>query len=217
MKFRLLGMGLLAAGVFAQAPAVSPRVTYMRSFQGSQPSFFEITVSEDGQATYQARENDGEPLTTLRFTASPETVRQIFRDAKRLKLFAESLQSKDKVAFTGEKSLAYDDAGAHYTQQYTYTKLPAAVELTSLFEKVSTGGMDAIRLRRAEQYTRLDVLDLIVQTQQDWSGGQIAEPQILVPTLEQLAGDANQMQSARNRADKLLKQIQPAGSNDAPR
>lgn len=205
----VLGLGLLLAmpalAAQAAAPAVPARVTYTRSFKGSQPAFFQIEVNQDGRASYQGKDMDADPLVTLPFTASPAAVRLIFQSAAALEDFAGAkLQSKQKVAYTGDKMLAFDDATHHSAQDFTYTKLPPAAALEALFEKIATTGDDAIRLQRAMQYQPLDVLDRMNQIQEDWDGSQMAEPQLLAPVLQDMVANTAVMDSARHRAEKLL-------------
>ncbi|MGH9475573.1 MAG: hypothetical protein ACRD1C_04500 [Terriglobales bacterium] len=198
---------LLAVALAAQAPQ-APRVTYARSFEGSVPAFFQIEVSRDGRAAYQAREKNGDPLTLLNFTASPAAVQEIFSTAAALHDFSTpQLQSKRNVAYTGDKMLAFDGAGHHTSQQFTFTANKAAGKLVSLFEAISVTGMDAIQLRRALQFQPLDVLQIMNQIQDDWSSQQMAEPQLLAPVLAAAASNSGVMTAAQVRAEKLLQEF----------
>jgi|SRR6185437_9307332 len=217
MGFRIGVAAVMAAAALGQASS-SPRVTYTRSFKGSQPAFLQLAIQQDGAASYQAKEKDDDPLTTITFTASPEVAAEIFADVHALGDFAgPKLQSKEKVAYTGDKMLAYDDASQHRSQEFTYTKLPASRSLVELFEKISTAGMDAIRLQRALRYQPLNVLDAMQQMQSDWDLHQIAEPQIMQPILEQTVASPAAMDAARHRAQKLLDAIAKAKSATARR
>lgn len=213
MRLRFPGVLALAlafgSGLVAQAPATA-RVTYSRSFKASDPAFFQIEVGQDGHASFAAREKPADPLATLDYTASPAALRQIFQDASALDGFAASLQSKANVAYTGDKMLAFDDATRHHAQEFTYTTVAAAAALVALFEKTAVAGMSAIRLRRAMQYQPLDVLDTMTQIADDWGEHRMAEPQLLLPALEQLASDPGQMEAARHRAQKLIQAMKAA-------
>lgn len=188
--------------------AQTARVTYKRSFKQSRPAFLQIEIARDGAARYQAREVDTDPLSTLDFTASPQTVQEIFAAAAALHDFAHPLQSPQPVAYTGDKMLAFDDGAHHQSQSFTYTTDKPAAKLVGLFEKISVTGMNAIRLQRALQYQPLDVLALMNHIQDDWSSHLMAEPQLLAPTLEKLVSDGNAMSAARHRAEKLLQALQ---------
>ncbi len=213
MKFRfsVLMVALLCALTLGAQSLGSPRVTYARSFQGSVPPFFQIEVYRDGRATYAAREKAGMPLMTLSFTASPQALQEIFAGVRALHDFAGStLQSKQNVAYTGDKMLAYDDDSHHTSQQFTYTTNQHAAALVSLFEGISVTGMDAIRLQRALQYQPLDVLQIMNQIEADWAGHQMAEPQLLAPTLQATLANPGIMDAAQKRARKLLQEFAKA-------
>ncbi|MGH9413896.1 MAG: hypothetical protein ACRD0Y_09175 [Terriglobales bacterium] len=210
MTFRFSAAAvMLACAVTLAAQALgTARVTYARSFKGSVPAFFQIEVYRDGHATYEAREKEGQPLAKLTFTASTPAVQQIFADARALHEFSgPRLQSKQNVAYTGDKMLAYDDAGHHTAQQFTYTTNKPAAALVNLFEGISVTGMDAIHLQRALQYQPLDVLQIMNQIQSDWSGHQMAEPQLLAPTLKAALANSAIMHAAQKRAQRLLKEF----------
>lgn len=184
--------------------AQTARVTYSRSFKQSRPAFLQVEIRQDGAARYQAREVDTDPLSTLTFTASPAVVQEIFTAAAALHDFSQPLQSPQPVAYTGDKMLAFDDAGHHQSQSFTYTTDKPAAKLVDLFEKISVTGMNAIRLQRALQYQPLDVLALMNHIQDDWSNHMMAEPQLLAPTLHRLLDDPGAMSAAQHRAQKLL-------------
>lgn len=196
----------------AAAPLDVPRVTYTRSFKGSNPAFLQVEVSQDGHARFQAKDNDTDPLSTLDFTATPAAVQETFSRAAALDGFTSPLQSKQKVAYTGDKMLAFDDANHHNAQEFSYTTDPPAAALVDLFEKIAVAGTDAIRVQRAMRYDRLDLLDLIEHVQGDWDAHLMAEPQLLAPVLEQAAANPDLMDAARKRAGKLA-QAMTAGKN----
>lgn len=199
---------VLLAGAAAQGLPAAPRLTYTRSFPQSDPSYISVTIAQDGEASFTAREHDRDPLVTLPFQARPATVSKLFSAADALGDFSgPRLQSKDDVAFTGNKSLAWDSGGRHTEQQFTYTTLPPAVRLVGALEAIAASGMAAVRLERAMRYDKLDVLDEMRQIQDAWNSHALGEPQLLAPTLERLAGDDSQMDAARQRAQKLLAAI----------
>jgi hypothetical protein len=199
----LLGLAVVGAALAAQSPAA--RVTYTRTFPNSDPVYLKIAVARDGAAVYAARETAAEPVLSLRYQASPQAVRVIFADAAALDDFRRpKLQSKDNVAFTGSKTLAYDGSGIHAAQDFTFTTVSTARALEALFEKISATAMYALRLQRAVTYQPLDVLGILDQIRADWAMHQLAEPQILAPVLRRLAADPSQMQASRHRARNLL-------------
>ncbi|MGH9467549.1 MAG: hypothetical protein ACRD1Y_09355 [Terriglobales bacterium] len=205
------GWLVLLSGAMFWAAAQTPAVTYSRSFPGSNPVYFQIAVARDGHARYEVREKTGEPLATLTFTASPRAVGEIFADVAALHDFAKPpLQSKLKVAYTGDKQLAYADGSRHYVQHFTYTTRKRAAALSNLFEAMSVTGVETVRLRRALQYQPLDVLEIMDQIQRAWSAHQMAAPQLLEPTLEAALANGGIMTAAQRRARRLLAEFAQA-------
>ena len=69
---RLLWLAAIAGTAFA---ADTPRVTYTKSFPGSDPAYMAITVDKDGAVTYRETK-DEDPET---FKLEPEVVQRDFR------------------------------------------------------------------------------------------------------------------------------------------
>ncbi|MGH9479299.1 MAG: hypothetical protein ACRD1A_08720 [Terriglobales bacterium] len=204
MRYWILA-AILAVAPLAAQTAQPPRLSYMCSFKASTPSYVEIEVSQEGRATFQAKIQDADPLTTLQFTAAPALVRQLFADADAAHDFAgPTLQSKNKVAFTGEKRLTYDDGARHQSQMFTYTSVRPAAALVRAFQQMTSTGTDAILLRRAMNYQPLDVLSLMDRIRSDWDSHMLGSPELLAPVLRQLIASPAVMEAARNRARKLL-------------
>lgn len=211
MKIRGVWACLLWAGwALAQAPAPVnlARVTYTRSFQGSVPAFIEIVVSQNGAASVTVRQHDADAPQSLPFTAAPATVQDIFAKAAALHDFATpTLASKQKVAYTGAKELAFDDATHHAAQQFNFTTVRPAAELEARFEQMGVTANDALNLERAMRFQPLDVLGVLEQIQQDQSGGQLGEPQIIEPELKAALANPALMDAAHRRARALLEAI----------
>lgn len=216
----LLCLLLLAGGMLAQTPSATPapagsglnlnqpRVTYSRSFKGSQPAFLQIIIGQDGKAEYQARETDTQPLQSLSFTASPATVAEVFQLAKQAGDFRKPLEDRhSKVSYMGAKMLAYDSPAEHNQQAFNYTRKQPAMALQQLFEKIADTGEHTFKLQQAMQYDRLGVVRELNLIRVDWDQRQMLEPEILLPTLQQISRNRNLMGIARNRAAELAQQM----------
>lgn len=208
MKSWVLAMALAAAASLSPLlPAAAPpaRLTYICSFKGSAPAFVEIQMQPDGQTSFQARLHDADPLATLQFTAAPALAAQMFADARAVDNFGgPQLESKAKVAYTGDKMLAYDDGARHQSQTFTYTTLRPAAALVTAFQRITTTGADALLLQRAMRYQPLDVLGLLDRIRSDWDNHVMGAPELLAPVLRQLIADPAMMDAARSRARALL-------------
>lgn len=212
----VLGMFLLACGMLAQTPAAptpadsglsmdQPRVTYSRSFKGSQPAFLQVIIQQNGNAEYQTRESDNQPVQSLPFTASLATVTEVFHLAKQAGDFSKPLEDRhSKVSYMGTKMLAYDSPAAHHQQIFNYTRKQPAMALQQLFEKIADTGEHTFKLQQAMQYDRLGVVKELNLIRVDWDQQQMLEPEILLPTLQKISSDQNLMNIARKRAAELV-------------
>src|SRR5215469_3491877 len=107
----VVGLILFIGRVQAE-PSAKPTVSFSLDFPGSDPSHYVIAVSEDGHSSYQSdgklgRQDTPGDVEEFDFTLSPATTKQIFDLAKKSHYFAGQIDSKKKVASTGEKTLAY--------------------------------------------------------------------------------------------------------------
>ena len=125
---------LVAANAFSQAPtldsskargAAVPTVTFSLDFPNADPPHYSIAVSADGRAAYQSdpssEASTGVPYI-YRFTLSSEGINRIFGAAKQLKYFNQDFEfHKGKVAFTGNKTLAYKDGDRDFRSSYNWS------------------------------------------------------------------------------------------------
>lgn len=204
----VLACGLAGAGPARQSAPETGTIRYSRQFKGSQPEFFSISIAATGAAEYEAREQDSDPPRQLAFTATPATCARIFALAAELHDFDVPLDDKGaKEGYTGTKTLAFDGDGRHTEQQFNYTRLRPAQDLTDLFEKIANTAGDALDLRNAIQFDRLGVVDVLNRIEQDWESKFLAEPQLLAPTLQQIVNDPAMMALAQRHARTLLAEI----------
>ncbi|HVB39554.1 MAG TPA: hypothetical protein VNE83_01550 [Terriglobales bacterium] len=203
----------LALMLGAQTPAPASgaeaaRVTYARSFKGSVPAFVQIAISQDGAATATVREHDADAPQTLQFTASTAAVQDIFAKAAALHDFTRpTLEAKQKVAYTGDKMLAFDDAAHHSAQQFNFTAVAPAVALEARFEHMATTAVDALELERAMRFQPLNTLGVLEQIEQDQSAGRLGEPQIIERDLKAAAANPVLMDASRHHAAGILKAL----------
>ena len=203
----LSGQATTPSPAFNPAPG-EPVVTYSRSFKGSQPAFLQVEVARNGQAEFEVRMADGQPMQTLVFTASPRVVAQVFALTRKAKEFSRPLEDRhDKVGYTGTKMLAYDDAGQHHQQVFNFTRVKPAADLQGLFEAIGDTGTHALRLQESARYDPLGVVKELGLIAVDWNENQMAEPSIILPVLRQVSANTNLMDIARKRARILIQRM----------
>ena len=82
-----------------------PRLFYSRSFPGSTPAYFDITVESNGDTAYREAVDDELPS---KFHLSEAESKEVFALADKLDHFKRPLESPLKVAFMGNKTFRYE-------------------------------------------------------------------------------------------------------------
>jgi hypothetical protein len=206
---------LIACVLPAQSPPVSSgaRVSFEQRWPDVDPQWFELVFHSDGSATYRSLPRQDSTSATadpapepfeLAFTLSPLSGQFIFAQALRLPRFQGTLD-KIKVAFTGTKTLRYDDgAGNSSAISYNYSSSPELTRLTSLMQEIS----QSIELSQTLQFQlRFDKLALdstLRNAEAIVSLHPLQEPQLLEPILIRIANDSAIMNIARQRARHIL-------------
>ena len=146
---RTLCLGLSSArrrcapGATARLPA-NARVSFEQRWPQADPQWFELVIQSDGSAKYrslphqESKSSADDPAPEpyeFSFTLTPHSRQFIFSVASGLPRFQSSLD-KIKVAFTGAKTLRYDDpAGNSSVLSYNYSSSPELTALTNLMRR----------------------------------------------------------------------------------
>lgn len=198
-------IALLAAG--ALAADHSPRIVFTRSFPGSMPPYFEITIERSGDAGYKESAAD-DPET---FKLNAESTAAIFDLAARLGHFQRPVESGLKVANMGVKTFRWEDgegtSAVKNEVKFNYSLDENARALHDWFERIAESERTFIVLRRAARHDRLGVNDAVVSVQSLWEHGRLASPEQFLPLLDQIAGNEVYMHMARERAAEIADAI----------
>lgn len=195
----------------SQHPA-APTVTFTFDWSSIEPHRYVIWVDSSGDAAYQSwmveptaeQSIAGEPYI-LKFTVAVATRDRIFALASRLNYFKGDFEyRKHRVAFTGDKTVAYADPDKQYQTRYNWSENPGINELTALFQGMSTTIESGRRLTRLRRFDRLGLDEELKNLEHVAVEHQATELQIIVPILEQLAEDPGVMNIARQRAQHIL-------------
>jgi len=228
-------MALLAAcaSVRAQAPQSEPSsprpptastVTFSLEWPGVEPHHYVITADSNGDTVYRSwtaepngSSGDGDPYVRT-LTLSVTARDRIFALARQLSYFNGDFEfHKHRVAFTGDKTLAYSDPEKRYETRYNWSENAGISELTTLFEGISTTIESGRRLERLYRFDRLGLDEELKNLERLTTEHQATELQLIAPILEQLASDAGVMNIARQRARHLLQMAgPPSPGNDQP-
>jgi hypothetical protein len=197
----------LQLSAHAQERAV---VTFSFDFPGSEPDHYVVSVPFEGRASYDsngklsADSEAGDPFR-LDFTVSEPTRSRIFDLTKRAHYFEGELDSKKKgLASTGTKTLIYKDA--HKTSQatYNYSPIPAVLELTNLFQNLSTTLEFGRRLEYFHHYQKLALDEELKRMEQMSKENMLIEIPAIAPILQKIAADPSVINVVRLRAQRLL-------------
>ena len=196
-------------GPAAGAPQAGrlPRLTFTKEFKGSTPEYLAIAVDTTGAATYEGRRFD-EPSHPRALQLSPATTARLFELAARLDYFHSiELESRKAVANLGLKTFRYEKDGETNQVQFNYTLRQDANELANSFEKIGCVMQHQGALEHAMKYDPLGLPRELLQIKQDLAKKALADPELLVPVLEQIAQNSRYLNVAKSRAQDILRQL----------
>ena len=183
------------------------KITFRKVFDGSVPEFVEIKIGQTAGATFDIRQLSEDP-DPKPFEVGPAVRAKIFELAGELHDFnGAHLDVRKRIANLGRKTFRYERDSETYEVTFNYTIDPAAAQLQEIFEGLSRQEWDLIYLQRQMRFDRLGVNDALMQFETDLKGRILPEPERLLPTLDQLAGDPRFLDIARDRARTLAARI----------
>jgi hypothetical protein len=215
MKAALLALVLASVPLLAQAApagaqaAASPTLTFDLRWPDSDPQWFELVFQDDGSVRYRSLPHvekgslaDPDPYE-FSFTLSQRSRERVAAIAPKLQRFQGTLD-RVRVAFTGSKTVRYQDDSGSSSISYNYT---SAHELSS-FTDLMLGISSTIELRRdLESEMRFDKLALdatLRHVDELLSLHRLDETQILQPVLRRIVEDREVLNMARQRASRIL-------------
>jgi hypothetical protein len=201
---RLLWLAAIPALTFA---ADAPRVTYTKSFPGSDPAYMAITVDKGGAVTYREAK-DEEPET---FQLEPEALRAIFELADKLDHFKRPLESGLKVAKTGDKTFRWENGAETGEAKFNYSLDENAKQLQDWFERISESERAKMNLSRAMRFDKLGVNDAVLRVDAAWSEKRLVGREQFLPLLDRVAKNEAFVNLARDRAAHLAAALRAAG------
>jgi hypothetical protein len=196
------------ASLFPQTANVPAKLTYSRTFQGSLPEYLQITVDSKGFGAFEGRKLD-ETRNPCPFRLSPKTTERIFALAAQLHNFQSiDLESHRKVANLGQKALEYQTGNDVNRVVFNYTENRVAQELVEILEGVSTVEEHVTALEFEMKYEPLGLPEELLQIQIELREKSLADPELLIPTLEKIAHNSRFLHLAQARAQDLIERLQ---------
>jgi hypothetical protein len=185
-----------------------PKLTYTKILKGSTPEYVSISVDANGSGVYEGRKLE-EPASPKPIKISAATKRSLFDLTSQLdNLESRDLESHKKVANLGTKALTYEDGTHKNKVEFNYTLNRNAQELVELFEKIIAVEMHVQGLQYAIKYDHLGLPRELLQIQIDLNNKALADPELLVPTLDEIARNPRFLHLAQVRAQNILQRLQ---------
>jgi hypothetical protein len=209
----LLALAALALwGKDAQQNPALPTITFDRVWEAYKPQNVTITVQSTGSTRYVSRnpftppdQAGADPDYLLDFTLSSRNQKKLFDDAREANYFnGDFSYKKHAVASTGKKTLTYSDPVRHFTTTYDYSENKAIEEITNLFSGISNTIEHGRKLVYLHRFDKLGLEDELKGMENAAESHNLAELQIIAPTLKSIADDATVLNIARRRAKKML-------------
>lgn len=205
----LVCVPLLTASAFAGDAAKAATIQFTFDFPQSNPEHYQITVPNDGPATYRSNGDLGSGANPddapFEFTISEKTRNELFELAKKAHYFAGKLDSgNNRLAKTGSKTLAYKDDSHNTSATYNYSTDPAVQQITSVLQNLSTVLEYGRRLTWFHKYQKLALEDDLKQMEERQRENNLGDVQAIAPLLKQIADDPAVMRMTRARALRLL-------------
>jgi hypothetical protein len=201
-------LSLSASAQEAKPPVAA--IGFSLDFPQSIPDHYEITVSSDGNASYDSTGKltpDAEPGDPFHFdfTISPGNLTRIFDLAAKAKFFEGKVDSgKHNLASTGAKVLTYTNGSRHTQAEYNYSPIPAVQEITALFQNMSTTLEFGRRLDYYHHHQKLALDEETKRMEQMVNQKSLEEIQAIAPILQRIVADQSVLNITRARAQRLL-------------
>jgi hypothetical protein len=215
---------LLAAVIssFALSPqalnsAPVATVTFTLDFPESDPTHYSIAVDSTGHGSYECtakvQEDSEEQTYRAEFTLSAVNRERIFEWANQAKYFSGKIDSgKQKLAFTGQKTLSYLDGQRSFSAQYNYSSLEPVRQLTALFQNMAGTQDYGRRLAYYHRYQKLALDDELKRMETQARNNELSEIQGIAPVLEEIVEDTSVINVVRARAKALIQMGSVAGN-----
>jgi hypothetical protein len=190
---------ILLSFLWAAAP-VPPRLIYSKSFPGSNPSWFEITIEESGAGQYKEDPKDEDPL---KFQLTSAESSQIFGLAGKLDHFSRPLESGLKVANMGMKTFRYEAEGHSGEAKFNYSEDPDARALNDWFERIADTERSLIELGTTVRFDKLGVQQALNKVETLRNEKRLVAPDQFLPLLDRVVKNESFLHIARERAAGL--------------
>lgn len=198
----------------AQQDTAQAHIRFIFENPKLQPAHYEIDIAEDGSGHYRSYPGDAAPPDAEGITPQPsqadihidEPLRGLlFKTARSHKFFNTACEStKDKVAFTGKKTVEYSGPDGHGACTYNWSRDPQLMKLSEDFIAVAYTLEVGRRLAVEHEHNRLSLDAELEELQDAVKAGRAQQTENIAPQLDAIAADEQVLSRARQRARQLL-------------
>jgi hypothetical protein len=181
-----------------------PRLSYSKSFPGSNPAWLEIVVDKSGAGQYKEDPKDDDPV---RFQLGGADAAQLFALADKLDRFSRPLESSLKVANMGMKTFRYESDGRAGETKFNYSEDLDARALTDWFERIAETERGYMELERSVRFDKLGVQQAILRIEIIRDQKRLVAPDQFLPLLDRVVKNESFLHIARDRAAGLAESI----------
>jgi hypothetical protein len=184
-------------------------VTFTLDFPKSNPERYSIAIDTSGHARYdctgKVAQDSEEDAYQAEFQMSAGNRERVFSLAKQARFFAGTIDSGNgKLAFTGTKTLSYQDGPLSNTARYNYSNLAAVQQLTTLFQNMAATLEYGRRLTYYHHYQKLALDDELKRMETQARNHELSEIQGVAPVLQEILEDSSVINVVRARARELI-------------
>jgi hypothetical protein len=197
-------VALLSSTASFAAEGTTPKIVFTKSFPGSVPAWFSVTVDQTGAAEYREDPKDDSPV---KFHLADADTAEIFELAGKLDYFKRKLESPAKVARMGDKTLHYEKDNQSGETTFNYTEDPDGRMMADWFERISETERHLMDLERVVKYDKLGVNDALLQLEITLDHKRLVAPEQFLPMLDRVVKNESFMHLARQRAANIAAQI----------
>ncbi|MBI3949888.1 MAG: hypothetical protein HY314_05480 [Acidobacteria bacterium] len=171
----------------------------------------ELRFDQAGRGQFMFRRKADEEEIKLELHLLPTTLQRIntyLTEAQYL-TSEENYQGDRDMSHLGVMTFRFRQ-GAHQRQvSFNYTRHPTMRLLAELLRHIVTQESRIFAIQLARQYAPLDLDKQLATLQREVKNGWVAEPEKLLPLLEELQSDEGVLLIARRRAGDIVRLIKP--------
>jgi hypothetical protein len=217
--FTFLLLGAPQTALLAQAPlelkqsngsseAMSPRYRYLFENERFTTPVQEIELDGNGRGQFRFKRKGGEEIVNkIEVSASViSQIQSLFDDLNFLSS-TEDYQHKKDFSHLGTMTITLVRNGKERTVSFNYTDNQSMNRLKDLFSNIATQETRVFELETVRSTDAISTPAQLRMLESELRGKHIADPQRLVPLLQDIKMDEGVPLIARNHAERLLQMI----------